>query len=385
MTSIPTVRASSSATSPKLLDWSKVRRVLLIRLRSIGDTVLMTPCLSALKSEHPNIHTTVLLEATALPILQGHAQVDQLIVSPDSFSQKVSLLRNLRAQRFDVAFNMHGGSTGTFLAALSGARHTVGYAGYRYSRLLTARAPAPDVILNKPQIHSVEQQLALLNWAGLPWPSSAALSLPVLPEARDSVKARLRSIGLLRPGADSASYAVISPAASSPSKRWPAVSFGLASAHLYDFWRVKSVVIAGEGEEHIAREVAEAAGDCASVLTGLTLNELTALIRDAKAFVGNDSGPMHIAAAMKTPLIAIFGSSNLDVWRPWSEAPNRALSPALGASEAVPRPRETMPLGATQETPGPADATEGGQSFPIQTISVSAVMGAIDEVMEEAL
>jgi heptosyltransferase-3 len=385
VTTSPPSQAAANPTRPPLLDWSKVRRVLLIRLRSIGDTVLMTACLSALKRWRPDIETTVLLEDIAAPLLEGHELVDRLIVSPRTSIQKFGLIGELRHNHYDIAFNLHGGTTGTILAALSGARTTVGYAGYSWSGLLTARAPAPDVVLRKPIIHSVEQQLALLKWAGVPWPESITLSLSVSAGARASIRERLGLLGLLQPRSDGAGYAVVSPAASEASKRWGTRCFALVAQHLYDFWRLKSLVISGKGEEHIAQHVAADAGDCARVLSGLTLSELVALISEATAFVGNDSGPMHIAAALRTPLVAIFGSSNVNVWRPWSRGPFRVLSPTtVRAAGKVYSTQSSFPEGDR----GTSKAFEGAskdESFTIDNIQVGDVIKSMDEVMEESL
>jgi ADP-heptose:LPS heptosyltransferase len=385
VTTSPPSQPAANSTQSSLLDWSKVRRVLLIRLRSIGDTVLMTPCLSALKTWRPDIETTVLLEDIAAPLLNGHDLVDRLILSPRTSIQKFGLIRELRSNNFDIAFNLHGGTTGAIIAALSGARYTVGYAGYRWSRLLTARAPAPDVVLGKTVIHSVEQQLALLKWAGVPWPESIVPRLSVCGQARASIKERLALLGMLQPGSDGAGYAVVSPAASAASKRWGTRSFALVAQHLYDFWRLKSLIIAGKGEEHIAQQVAADAGDCARVLSGLTLSELVALISEATAFVGNDSGPMHIAAARRTPMVAIFGSSNLNVWRPWSRGPSRVLSPATVRAVGKLQSTQSSFPERDRENSGAFEGASKGESLPIDSVQVGDVIKAMDEVMEESL
>ncbi|HEY6334060.1 MAG TPA: glycosyltransferase family 9 protein [Blastocatellia bacterium] len=355
----------------------------MIRLRSIGDTVLMTPCLAALKSWRPDLHITVLLEETAAPLLESHHLVDRVIVCPKNTTAKVGLIREVRRSHFDIAFNMHGGTTGTIIASLSGTSYTAGYAGFRYSRLLSQRAPDPDVVLGKKQIHSVEQQLALLSWTGVPWPSSTELSLPVSASARESVSAQLRSAGM--ESIDSATYAIISPSASIPSKRWPAANFAMIAEHLYDFWRIKSVVIAATGEEETAQGVAIASNGNAQVVGSLSLSELVALIARAKLFVGNDSGPMHIAGAMKIPLVAIFGSSNPDVWRPWTQGACKVCGAGqVFSPEAAAGPSRQSSQQSNRHSAAHVDPAEQA-GFPISTISIDSIITAVDEVMEESL
>src|SRR5262245_8525739 len=110
---------SLSAPIPTgLLDWARVKRVLLIRLRSIGDTVLMTPCLGAIKSWRPESQITVVSEPLAAPLLEDHQLVDRLVTTGTSISSRIHLVRELRRQHFDVAFNLHGGTTATIIAAL---------------------------------------------------------------------------------------------------------------------------------------------------------------------------------------------------------------------------------------------------------------------------
>ncbi|HKP14138.1 MAG TPA: hypothetical protein VJZ91_18600, partial [Blastocatellia bacterium] len=203
-----------------LPDWSRARGVLLIRLRSIGDTVLMTPCLAALKAWRPELEVAVVCERLAAPILEDHPLVDRLLVADKSLAARVKLVAELRRARYDVAFNLHGGTTATWLARLAGAGQTVGYEGYRHSRRLDLRAPDPDVILGRERLHSVEQQLALLRWAGVPWPATRPqLSLAVSSDAERSVREKLAAACRAQAGGSRVSdevagghFAVIAPA-----------------------------------------------------------------------------------------------------------------------------------------------------------------------------
>lgn len=332
-------------------EWSSVRKTLLIRLRSIGDTILMTPALGALKAWRPDIEVTVLSEPLSAPLIEGHPLVDKLIVVERSLASRARLISELRRKRFDVAFNMHGGTTATLIAKLSGARHSVGYAAYGLSRLLTARAPAPDLVLGRASIHSVEQQLALLHWAGVPWPDPVPrLTLQISPEAEASIRRRLKEAGLDK------EYAVLAPAAAFESKRWRAEGFAAAARHLGERWDMQCAVIAGPGQEDLAREVAALARPGARAIVGLDLKEVAALTALSRLFVGNDSGPMHIAAAMRRPVVALFGSSDPGVWHPWTGSPYRIAG----------RPPRS-------------------NACDIKDIPDEEVIAAIDEVMKEAL
>jgi heptosyltransferase-3 len=349
-----------STVSPSPVDWPRVRSVLLVRLRSIGDTVLMTPCLDALKAFQPDIEIGVVIEPLAQQIVEAHPLVDKLFVGGKSPASRLSLITRLRRERFDVAFNLHGGTTGMFLAAMSGAQHTIGFRDQRASWLLTDRAPGPNVILGRERIHSVEQQLALLHWAGVPMPERPRLSLKIDQDAAASARAKLMSAGLTAASLASARFALVAPGATFESKRWSARGFASVIDHLSSRWKLDSIIVAGPGRDALARETADSSRSNPLVLSDITLAELTAIIGTlGLVFVGNDSGPMHIAAALDCPVVAMFGSSNPDVWHPWTGAPYRVLGGDRGTGDSNVR-------------------------GSIELITVDEVIAAVDEVLQIA-
>src|SRR6185436_17246267 len=124
------------ALSPPRWDWSGVRRVLLIRLRSIGDTVLTTPSLFALRRFLPQAQIDILLEDWVAPVLAGSSDVDNIITfQRGSKRDRLQASRAIRKTRYDVVFNLHGGTTATLMTRASGAKHRVGFAHYQYRHL----------------------------------------------------------------------------------------------------------------------------------------------------------------------------------------------------------------------------------------------------------
>lgn len=342
------------------IDWSKVRRVLLVRLRSIGDTVLMTPCLEALNDWQPGIEIGVVTEPLAASVLEGHRLVEHLFESGHSVFSRLLLLARLRRHRFDVAFDLHGGTTAKMLTAMSGARHTAGYRSRPGSWMLNERAPDPNVILGRDRIHSVEQQLALLQWAGVPLTGRPRLSLAVDSPSAESLRTKLITAGIPIGANASARFAIVAPGAAFASKRWSSRGFASVIDHLATRWQIESIVIGGPGQEQLAREAAEASRSGAKVLSQISVGELKALVKlFGRVFVGNDSGPMHIAAAFDCPIVAVFGSSNPDVWHPWTGAAYRVL----GGERGVP------------------DSDERGA---IDRVEVEQVIAALDDVLESA-
>ncbi len=300
-------------------------RPILFRLRSIGDTVLMTPLLSALKAWRPELPVAVVTEPLSAPLLEPHPLVDELIVIPRArrgvagLRQRLQSARRLRAGGFDAAFNLHGGATAAWLMRLAGIPQRIGYPLPNTRWLLTRRAPPPTELWQKAVVHCVEQQLGLLKAVGVPIPSPPPRSkLYCDPKARAAAAARLRRAGVR------GSYAVVHPAAAFASKQWAAAHFAEIAAYLARRG-LQPVVVVGPGEASVAAAVRQSLSNAqgAVFFTDLPLSETMAVIAGSAFFVGNDSGLAHIAAAFGRPLVVIFGSSNDAVWAPWTSAPHR--------------------------------------------------------------
>src|SRR5438874_2116071 len=201
-----------------LWDWSTIRKLLVIRLRSIGDTVLTTPSLVALRRFLPHSRIDILLEDWVAPVLDGSPLVDRVISIPrHSNAARARIARDLHRTGYDVVYNLHGGTTATFLARASGAAHRVGYAHYQYARLHNHVAPSPQEIWLRPTLHSVEQQLALIGWTGVPVSDRPPTQLAVTEKAARSVAGRLAAHEIH----DAQPIALIHPAAAFETKRWP--------------------------------------------------------------------------------------------------------------------------------------------------------------------
>src|SRR6266496_1574706 len=158
---------SPQPLGPPRWNWESIRRVLVIRLRSIGDTVLTTPSLIALKRFLPSATIDILLEDWVAPVLEGFPSIDNIIrLKPRSNYSRVRVAREILGRQYDVVYNLHGGTTATLLSRASGAKHRVGYASYQYARLHNHRAPSSSLLWGRERTHSVEQQLALLGWTG---------------------------------------------------------------------------------------------------------------------------------------------------------------------------------------------------------------------------
>ena len=353
---------SPQPLAPAQWDWQNIERVLVVRLRSIGDTVLSTPSLFALKRFLPHASIDILLEDWVAPVLDGFPYVDNVVTfQRGSASARARVARRLRATRYEVVYNLHGGTTATFLTRATGAKHRVGYQAYQYARLHNHLSPSPLLLWEREQTHSVEQQLALLGWTGIPVSDRPPTQLAVTEQATAAVESRLESAGLI-----DAPFAVIHPAAAFATKQWAAENFAHVATELAGKG-LPIVAIATPKETHLIDELKRNTPAPVLALTDLSLPEITALVERSRLFVGNDSGIAHIAAAVKAPLVVIFGSSNRAHWRPWATA----------AAEIVYEEMECQPCHGYF-------CEKFEQPECIKRVPVEKVMASVDRVLRES-
>jgi lipopolysaccharide heptosyltransferase II len=351
--------------APARWDWSSVRRVLVVRLRSIGDTVLTTPALFALRRFLPDTQIDILLEDWVAPVLAGSDLVDRTIAMPrDSKTARARIARELRASRYDVVYNLHGGTTATLLTRATGAKHRVGYEHYQYARLHNHVAPSSLEIWQRSSLHSVEQQLALIGWTGVPVTDRPPTRLVVTEASLVSVTEKLRAAGC-EGFSEGKSFAVIHPAAAFDTKQWATENFARVTEELTTRG-LTPIVIVSPKEAQVLESLTNQSSARVIGLSDLSLPEVTALASRARLFIGNDSGIAHIAAAAGAPCLVIFGSSNVLHWRPWTTQPNEVV-------------REEMPC---QPCHGYFCA-EFEKPECILRVPVERVAGAIDRILKQ--
>jgi heptosyltransferase-3 len=264
----------------------------------MGDCLLSTAPVRALKQEFPGFHVSVLVEARFADCFDGNPDFDEVLVVSNKYLAGAQLLM----RRFDAIINLHGGPTSLVYAWMAWGKR-IGCEQYQYGKLYHGLAPAPE-----PRAHSVESSMAALQWLGV----RAAEAPPLRYEPHPVLAARIRETVGGKP------YVVIHPAAlmaTMATKRWEASRFADIGRQLTS--RGLTVVLTcGPGEEPVAREVEQSLTG-SIVLPGPSIPELAELIRGARLYIGNDTGPMHLAAAVGTPTVAVWGSSDSRRWRPW--------------------------------------------------------------------
>jgi len=304
-------------------------RVLLIRLRLIGDVVLSTPVIRALRRTFPDARLTYLVERDAAAVVAGNPHLNEVIVIERTrgIARLVSdlrLARRLRRERFDLVIDMHGGPRSSWLTLATGAPRRIGYdvpgRRWMYTQTVTrARELRPR--------HSVLNQWDLLTavpgWTGdLPDPAHDGVEMPLDRDADRRIAERLAAAEV----APDDELIVVHVSANNPFRRWSESSFiqvvaGLASGAP----RRRLVLSSGPSDHAAADRIAAGArtllgpAETARVLDfgDVDLPELRALIGRGRLFVGGDTGPLHVAATTATPVVAIYGPTLPARSTPW--------------------------------------------------------------------
>ena len=301
--------------------------------------VFTTPAIGALRRRFPSAAITYLVEAPAEPVVRHHPAIDRLVLvqRPRGLARvgyDLALARQLRAERFDLVIDFHGGPRSGFLAWATGAPQRIGYdlPGRRWS--YTTRVPWTRALV--PPRHSVVNQWDLLSPLGIEAPDRARdpVTMPPDDEAAARVKARLDAAGV----DPHAPIVVLHVSAGNPFRRWPAASFAEVAASLAADDRARRVIItSGPSEsaaaEAVAGEARRQAGDAGAgiVRTGeFDLSELRALVERAALYIGGDSGPLHIAATTRTPIVALFGPTLPERSMPWRDPSAGAIAVDAG-------------------------------------------------------
>ena len=253
-------------------------RVTIIRLRSLGDCVLTTPAIHLLKSHRPDLHITVLVDDRFRAVFERNPDVDCLASGPVTA---------------DLCLNLHGGTRSALLTAASFARFRAGFAHFRLPAIYNVRIPRAQEILGEERtVHTAEHLASAVFYLGVPIREIPTARLFAEPERR-------------RP------YVVLHPFASRPDKAWPHERFvQLASILAED---LDPVFLSGPGDDPSPFRDFE-------VIDKAPLGRVMDTIAGASLFIGNDSGPAHLAAGFGLPVVVLFGPSNPGIWAPWKTA-----------------------------------------------------------------
>lgn len=288
------------------------RRILLVRLGSLGDIIHSLPVAASLRESLPHVHIDWLVDARQRAILDLVPVINRRIEVHPSARGFLNAMRELRLQQYDEALDLQGLWKSALLARGSGARRVIGFSR-EHLREPGARVFYSETCSAVAGPHVIQKNLSLLRTLGLE-ADDLVIKFPIdIPQSTvlDDVRRRLTIRGGDR-------FALINPGAAWPNKRWSPEQFGRLATEMAARHRLRSAVVWGPGEESLAHAVVAASKGSAIVTPQTTLGDLLALARAASVMISGDTGPLHLAAAVGTPVVALFGPTDPLRNGPWS-------------------------------------------------------------------
>lgn len=288
-----------------------MKAILLVRLGALGDVVHAMPVVHALATEFPGARIDWLVDPRYAPMVRMVRGLTRAVafdprglMTSERRSATLSVLAGLRRERYDVVYDLQGLVKSAAAARLAGGDEVVGFeradlrepaARFFYTRTVDVSAVP----------HVIDKNLRLVGSL-----SSAVFALDVpSPSWMDAVRAASGASGFI----------VVNPGAGWPNKRWPAARFGALASALRSSHGVASLVLWGPGEEQLADAVVEASGGAARRAPATDIVESFALLREARLAVAGDTGPLHVAGAVGTPVVALFGPTYPERNGPWRD------------------------------------------------------------------
>jgi ADP-heptose:LPS heptosyltransferase len=238
---------------------------------------------------------------------------------------RLDVIRELRSRRFSLCVNLHGGPTSRLFTRWSAAPWRVGFHHFRGARLYNILIPDARATLDQPPLHTAEHPAAVFFYLGLPRKEVPRAQIFCAAGETEWWDAKRLILGIT-PGQP---YAIVHPTALYKTKEWAPEGFARIGKYLERNAGVAPIYSCGPGEAPVLDAVEKASGAPLRRLEGVSLSQFAAALAGARLFLGNDSGPAHMAAALGRPVVVIFGSSSSPIWGPWprqgSNFPSRVV------------------------------------------------------------
>jgi predicted lipopolysaccharide heptosyltransferase III len=287
-----------------------MRNVLVIKLRYIGDVLLATPTIRAIKAARPDVRVTMMVNRGTEDVLFGNPNLDEVMVlDKGSLAAQSRLIAGLRSRQFDTVIDLTDGDRSAFLTRVSGAPVRIGFndehrwRGRYYTEVVQ---PASDVR------HRIDRDLEALKPLRIQADSQDP-QLWLTPEEKHSADRLLDQLGVQR----SQSIVILQPGARYWFKAWPPERFAELAGHLISQYGCQVLIGGSDQDVDLAQEIRRMAKSEPIIMAGrTTIKQFAAIAKRSALFVGSDSGAMHIASVVGTPVVALFGPSNPREWGP---------------------------------------------------------------------
>lgn len=306
-------------------------KFLLIQLRRIGDVMLTTPSIRALREAHPQAHLSFLTEAPSDQVLLHNPWLDEVLCFPKTGSilKVLVFYTNLRMQKYDYVIDFQGNPRTALLTLFSGASTRIGF-NFR------GRAWAYHHRIGTPSrpLYSAIDKMRLLAPLGLE-PGSHQLEFHILKQERHAIRKLLNELGV----SDEDLLISLSPVSRQPYKVWPAHNFAQVADWLMEKMGAKVLLIHGPNERHFVNAVIQTMKTEPLVAEMTSLTQTFALFEKVHCHLGNDNGPKHFAVAAGTPTVAIFGQGWAVNWTPPNNKQHLAVERDPGCKSACHYPK----------------------------------------------
>ncbi len=280
------------------------QKILITRTDRIGDVLLSTPAIRALRKSFPHSHIAVMVRPYARDIALGNPYLDELIIydkygKQRSFYNSLKFAFALRKKKFDLACILHPTNRMHWITFLAGIKRRVGFKR-KLSFLLTDRIEHQK---QQGQKHELEYTLDLIRYLGIN-PQEKDLFMPIRKSSEQYIQALLANQGLDK----DEKIVALHPGASCPSKIWPVENFARLADKLFRQFKLKPVIVSGPDDLDIGRKLIGLI-HCPFIdaVGKTTVSQLASLLKRCQLFISNDSGPVHIAAALGLSQVVIFG------------------------------------------------------------------------------
>ena len=306
-------------------------RIVVLRSGGLGDCMLATPALAALRRGFPDAHITLVGDPFSADVFVNSPDIDTLVAMDSKVMRQSDYARELwklRQNRFSLLVDMHGNGR-TFIQSLAiGAPRRVGFEVRRRIR----RSAYTDRVPLRTDIHNVLRQISVLEPLGISCAGEPPLRLFLTEKERQDARQLLSENGV-RSGRP---FVVLHTTAGSGRhlKQWTADRFALVADRISDELGA-GIVVSGMGQDEypmVEEILSKTRRPVVNLFGKTTVRGLSAIIEQAALYVGCDTGPMHLAAAVQTPIVALFGPTDPVQWRPWTPAPYRLIRAGLACS-----------------------------------------------------
>ena len=335
-----------------------MKRILIVNVNWLGDTLFATPLIRAVREQYPESYIAILTHPRCYGILEGNPHINEIIIYDEKKEHKnllrrFSIISYLRAKNFDAAFILKKSFSRTLLLLVSKIPQRIGYGSKRAGFMLTKRVSS-----SRKPMHKVDYFLRLADAAGISSKNSN-YEIAISREDMDEAENILKDAGL-----EGRKFIALNAGGNWNPKRWPVSNFAELGEEIIDKLKISIVLTGADKDIALAEDIAGLMKHKPYILCGKTdLKTLGAIFKKAACVVSNDSGPMHLAAAVKAPLVAIFGPTSPELTGPYGDGMRKVLHKDIGCKI-------------------PCYDLKCKDNRCIKAVTVEDVIGAIDEVIK---